>query len=73
MRIVPITDVLALREVGVFYKPETLRKLYSNKIHPQLFTKVLGRLYVIEDEWLRLVQKETARFRSQQIQEEIND
>jgi hypothetical protein len=51
MRLVPLSDEVALRKAGVFYRPGTLRRwLYAGEC-PQLFKKIRRRLFVDLDAW----------------------
>ncbi len=55
--LIPLTDGAGLKEAGVLLSPWTLRKWRKEGRYPELFTKVGRRVFLILENWEKLVQK----------------
>lgn len=58
MQLVLLSDEMALKQSGVFYRPGTLRRWYYTGEHPQLFKKIRRRLFVDLDAWQDFLRQE---------------
>lgn len=55
IRILPVKDEDLLRKIGIPWTTRYLRKLHSQGLYPQLFTRIGGRLFVVVAEWEKMV------------------
>jgi hypothetical protein len=51
MQLVLLSDEVALKQAGVFYRPGTLRRWYYSGVHPRLFKKIRRRLFIDLNAW----------------------
>jgi hypothetical protein len=58
MRLILLSDEIALKQAGIFYRPGTLRRWYYTGEHPQLFKKIRRRLFMDLTAWEKFLQKE---------------
>jgi hypothetical protein len=58
MKLVLLSDEVALKQAGVFYRPGTLRRWFYAGENPQLFKKIRRRLFVDLDAWGDFLRKE---------------
>lgn len=59
MELVPVSDEILLRSVGIFYKSTTLRSWFHTGKHAQVFKKIMNRLFIDLAEWEKLTARET--------------
>jgi hypothetical protein len=52
-----LTDERALKEAGVVLSPWTLRQWRKTGRHPELFVKVGRRVFLVLENWQKLVEK----------------
>ena len=52
-----LTDEKALKEAGVVLSPWTLRQWRKTGKHPELFVKVGRRVFLVLENWQKLVEK----------------
>lgn len=60
MKIIPVADKSLLREHGIFFSPNTLHKWHSQKVYPEIFIKLNGRLFINLDEWKKILDRKIA-------------
>jgi len=66
LRCVPVNDEALLKANGIHLLPSTLRKNHSIGRNPELFIKIFGRLYVLLDEFEKMI-SEAKRKRDERI------
>jgi hypothetical protein len=59
MQLVLLSDEMALKQAGVFYRPGTLRRWYYTGEHPRLFKKIRRRLFIDLNAWQDFLKHET--------------
>jgi len=57
LTLLALTDREKLKESGVLLSPWTLREWRKKGKHPELFTKVGRRVFLVLENWQKLVQK----------------
>ncbi len=55
--LISLTDEEELKEAGISVSPWTLRKWRREGRYPELFTKVGKRVFLVLENWQKLVQK----------------
>jgi hypothetical protein len=61
MKLIPVKDEKALKEAGIFYKPQSLYKMHSIGELPEIFTKIGAKLLIVQERWNDLVEKAIAQ------------
>lgn len=59
-QLIPITDSEGLRRINCHLAPATLRKMSSQGTHPRLMLTLCRRIYLIADEWRRILSEAVA-------------
>jgi len=71
VKLLPVKNKKILEEHGVYFSPGTLRRWHCQRIHPEIFTKVGGLLFINFNEWQKLIAQKTrlAKKTAKKIQE----
>jgi len=71
VKLLPVKNKKILEEHGVYFSPGTLRRWHYQRIHPEIFAKVGGSLFINFNEWQKLIAQKTrlAKKTAKKIQE----